>query len=65
MPRNEGLDPFYDYEDGIPPLVDIQFRNGRVVRATESKKWRWTPWPEHPDWDFDITSWQLSGSKAA
>jgi hypothetical protein len=55
MPANPGFNPFKNTE-GI--RVDLRLRNGRVARDIDPRGWRWTPWPEHPDWDFDIVEWQ-------
>lgn len=61
MPRNEGGDPFYENEN--PPLVDIRYRNGLVVRGIKSAGRRWTPWPDGRPSAFDIVSWQVSAAK--
>src|SRR3546814_8902262 len=48
---------------GTPPRhasVDIRLRNGSVHRGINPKDWRWKPWRDGYESDFDITSWQRS-----
>src|SRR3546814_5910094 len=40
--------------------VDIRLRNGSVHRGINPKDWRWKPWRDGYESDFDITSWQAS-----
>jgi hypothetical protein len=53
MPANKGRKPPHD-------LVDIKLRCGVIVRDTESRLWRWKPWPEGES-GGDIISWQKAG----
>src|SRR3546814_1094046 len=51
---------------GTPPRhasVDIHLRNGSVHRGINPKDWRWKPWRDGYESDFDITSWQASRSE--
>src|SRR3546814_4348058 len=46
---------------GTPPRhasVDIRLRNGSVHRGINPKDWRWKPWRDGYESDFDITSWR-------
>lgn len=53
MPANNGRKPPHEF-------VDIKLRNGHIVRDTESRLWRWKPWPEGPS-GGDIVMWQVAG----
>lgn len=48
---------------GHPPdhsgPIDIRLRNGRVIRNTEARKWRWKSWDWGED-DWDVVDWQPS-----
>jgi hypothetical protein len=59
--RNPGRNPFEGNDS--PPLIDLRFRNGIVVRCIDPRKYRWKQWPEGPH-DFDIASWKVSESKS-
>lgn len=54
MPKNSGSKPPHE-------LVDIKLRNGRVIRDTEPKLWRWKPWPDGES-GGDIVQWQKAGA---
>ena len=58
--RNPGRNPFEGNDS--PPLCDIRYRNGIVVRCIDPHKRRWKQWPTGPH-AFDVVSWQLSTSK--
>lgn len=60
MPSNPGRNPFEGSDS--PPLCDIRFRNGLVVRCIDPRKYRWKQWPTGPH-AFDVVSWQLSTGK--
>ncbi len=60
MPANPGRNPFEGNDS--PPLIDIRYRNGIVVRAIEPHKRRWVRWPDGPH-AFDIVSWQIAGAR--
>src|SRR3546814_16421183 len=48
---------------GTPPRhasVDIRLRNGSVHRGITPKDWRWKPWRDGYESDFDITASQAS-----
>ena len=50
MPINRGRKPPHEF-------VDIKLRQGRIVRNTESRLWRWRPWPDGES-AGDIIQWQ-------
>ena len=50
MPANTGRRP-------TAPLIDLQLRNGRIIRSVKPDQWRFEPWPEGES-DFDVVSWQ-------
>jgi hypothetical protein len=50
MPVNKGRKPRLEF-------VDLQLRNGVVVRNTEPRLWRWKPWPDGPS-GGDIVRYQ-------
>jgi len=58
--RNPGRNPFAGNDS--PPLIDIRYRNGIVVRCIDPGKYRWKQWPDGPH-AFDIVSWQLAKGK--
>ena len=53
MPRNTFTPPRHD-------RVDIKLRNGSVHRSVDPKHWRWKPWREGYESDFDIVQWMVS-----
>lgn len=54
MPTNKGRKPPHEF-------VDIKLRNGVIVRDTESRLWRWKPWPDGES-AGDIMQWQKAGA---
>jgi hypothetical protein len=50
MPANKGRKPPHD-------LIDLKLRCGKIVRDTESRLWRWKPWPDGES-GGDVESWQ-------
>ena len=60
MPANPSRNP-YEGNDS-PPLCDIKYRNGIVVRCIDPRKYRWKPWPTGPD-AWDIMEWKVSEGK--
>lgn len=53
MPTNKGRKPPHEF-------VDIKLRQGTIIRDTESRLWRWKPWPEGES-GGDIVQWQRAG----
>lgn len=54
MPTNTGTPPLYD-------LVDFKFRNGKIKRNEDPKKWNWKPLVHKGrviESDYDILEWQ-------
>lgn len=58
--RNPGRNPFEGNDS--PPLCDIRYRNGIVVRCIDPRKYRWKQWPTGPH-GWDIVQWKISESK--
>jgi hypothetical protein len=56
MPRNTGEPPAVD-------VCDIRYRNGRIERAIDPAKRRWTlDDPKYPPaYAYDIVHWQRTG----
>lgn len=55
MPRNTGTVPPHD-------LVDFKFRNGKIKRGEDPKRWNWKPLVHKGqviESDYDILEWQL------
>ena len=57
MPANNGKCPPF-------PLVDLQFRNGWVLRNVEPDKFRWKPWDDGES-SGDIIRWQIAQGGAS
>lgn len=57
MPANNGKCPPF-------PLIDLQFRNGWVVRNVEPDKFRWKPWDDGES-GGDIVRWQIAQGGAS
>jgi hypothetical protein len=54
LPANKGRKPPHE-------LVDIKLRCGAIVRDTESRLWRWKPWPDGES-GGDVLVWQKAGA---